>query len=388
MTGEDVEPAAMRQARELLDRFLENRGERTLQAYGADLDEFARFLDAELPAAVAQLLAAGPGAGHRLAVEYMIELRRRNRASSTIDRRVTTLRALVRTARDLGMVEWQLAVPGEAEIAAAVERQPVKESAHYLFPRHPGEMDRLDIQHYALRDVLRANYLAPVEDPARVLDVGCGTGQWGYEISAEFPSALVVGLDLVPGKPGQPERYRFVRGNVLHGLPFAAGGFDLVHQRLLVSGIPLAAWPGAVADLVSVTRPGGWVELIEAPFGVERPGPATERLQVLTRGLVGSLGLDVAGEVHRSLDGYLREAGMADVRRQEVSLPIGSWGGQVGSLMVTDFRSVATRLCEVLQARGRLTDHEARALIHESQLEWEHGRMSWTVAIAYGRKPA
>ena len=32
----------------------------------------------------------------------------------------------------------------------------------YLFPRHPSEVDRLDVQHYALREALGANYLAPV----------------------------------------------------------------------------------------------------------------------------------------------------------------------------------------------------------------------------------
>jgi SAM-dependent methyltransferase len=382
-----ADSTGLRQARELLDRFLENRGDRTQQAYTADLEEFARFLDAAMPAAVAQLLAAGPAAGHRLALDYTIDLRRRNRAASTIDRRLTTLRALVRTALDAGIVDWQLDVPGEEEIAAAVERQPVRDSEHYLFPRHPGEMDRLDIQHYALREMLQANHLAPVVGPARILDVGCGTGQWGYEMSRAHPSALVVGFDLVSSKPGQPPRYRYVRGNVLDGLPFAVDRFDFVHQRLLVSGVPAAVWPGLVADLVRVTRPGGWVELIEVPFEIERAGPAAQRLVVLTRELTDSLGLDTSGVVYRSLDGYLRTAGLVNVGRREVSLPVGEWGGQIGSLMVTDFRAGATRVCEVLQARGRLTEQEVRSLIQEAQQEWEHGRMAYPFGIAFGQKP-
>jgi threonine dehydrogenase-like Zn-dependent dehydrogenase len=31
-----------------------------------------------------------------------------------------------------------------------------------------------------------------------VLDVGCGTGQWGFEMCYEFPGARVVGVDLFP----------------------------------------------------------------------------------------------------------------------------------------------------------------------------------------------
>src|SRR5262249_36118029 len=144
-------------------------------------------------------------------------------------------------------------------------------------------------------EMLRANHVAPVGDPARVLDVGCGTGQWGYEMCAEHPSALVVGLDLVSGKPGQPARYRFVRGNGLDGLPFADGEFDFVHQRLLASGVPVVAWPALVAEVDRVTRPGGWVELVEGPFEIEGAGPAAQRLVVLARKLIESLGLDTTG---------------------------------------------------------------------------------------------
>jgi SAM-dependent methyltransferase len=384
---EGAEPAGLRSARELLERFLENRGDRTQLAYSADLDEFARFLGADAPAAIAQLLAAGPNAGHRLVLDYSIDMRRRGRAASTIERRLATLRALVRTARDRGDVDWLLAVPGEEEVDAAVERQPSSDSAHYLFPRHPGEMDRLDIQHYALREMLRGNHLAPVRDPARILDVGCGTGQWGYEICAEHPSALVVGFDLVSGKPGQPERYHYVRGNVLPGLPFGDDQFDFVHQRLLVTGVPLVVWPGLVAELVRVTRPGGWVELVEVPIEIERAGPAAQRLVVLTRELTDALGLDTTGVVYGALDEYLRTAGLVNVERREVSLPVGRWGGQIGSLMVTDFRAGATRVCEVLEARGRLTEEETRTLIQDAQHEWEDGRLAYPFAIAFGQKP-
>jgi SAM-dependent methyltransferase len=383
-----AESDELRRAGELLDTFLGHRGERTLQAYTADVEEFARFVDASLPGAVALLLAAGPAAGRRRVLDYTIDLRRRGRAQSTIDRRLTTLRALVRIAAEAGLVDWRLDVPGEAEVAAAVERQPVRDSDHYLFPRHPGEIDRLDVQHYALRETLLANHLSPVADSALILDVGCGTGQWGYDMCGEFPAARVVGLDLVPGKQGQPARYHAVRGNVLHGLPFADGQFDLVHQRLLVTGIPFSAWPALVRELVRVARPGGWVELIEIPFEGGQAGPAAARLVGLTCELLGSLGLDTSDEVYRSLDRYLLDAGLVDVRRHEVRVPIGSWGGRAGSLMATDFRSGATRVCEVLQARGRLSEREARDLIRDAQQEWEQGHYAYPFGIAYGRKPA
>ena len=98
-------------------------------------------------------------------------------------------------------------------------------------------------------------------------------------------------------------------------------------------------------------------------------------------------GRAAGGVVFESLDGYLHQAGLASVVRRQVSVPIGHWGGQVGSLMVTDLRAGFTRVCEVLRARSSLTAEEGRDLVRLGQEEWEHGRMSWTFAIAFGRKP-
>jgi ubiquinone/menaquinone biosynthesis C-methylase UbiE len=372
----------------VLERFLANRNDQTMRAYASDLDAFARFVDRALPVAVAQLLIAGPVRARRMALDYAIDLRRRKRAYATIARHMSTLRALVRTAQHLGVVEWQLEAPREDEISMALSEPRPSESEHYLFPRHPGEVDRLDIQHYALRETLLANHLAPMEEPSRVLDVGCGTGQWGFEICQRFPAALVVGLDLMASKSEQPPRYRYVKGNVLQGLPFLDDQFDFVHQRLLVSGVPLLSWPELVAQLVRVTRPGGWVELVEVPWEIERAGPAAQRLVVLTRELTASLGLDTSGTVYQSLDEYLRSNGLVNVVRREVSVPVGEWGGQVGSLMVTDFRAGATRVCEVLQARGQLSAAEARHLIQDAQEEWEHGQLAYPFVVAFGQKPA
>ncbi|MBO0685225.1 MAG: methyltransferase domain-containing protein [Candidatus Dormibacteraeota bacterium] len=263
---------------------------------------------------------------------------------------------------------------------------PSRDSQHYLFPRHASEVDRLDIQHYALRDVLQANHLAPVSAPERILDVGSGSGRWGWELAREFPGALVVGLDLVPGKPNLANRYNAVRGDLLQGLPFADGQFDLVHQRFLLSGIPVARWPDVVQDLVRIAKPGGWVELVELPNMVNGAGPATIRLHQMTGQLARTMGLDEEDLVFRGLDRYLREAGLSEVFRKEVALPIGSASGRVGELMLTDFRTTFTRISEVCVARGITSDQEAHDTITDALRECEERRQSLPVAIAYGRK--
>jgi SAM-dependent methyltransferase len=371
--------------RALLVRFLSNRSERTLNAYRIDIEDFARFLGQSAEDAVARLLRSGPSAGGYLTLEYAIDLRQRDRAPATVGRRLATLRALVTAAGDVGLTDWALATPGEDEITAAIQERAGQ--ASYVLPRHPSEVDRLDLQHYALRAAMRATHLAPLDGADRILDVGCGTGQWGFELCRQFPEALVVGLDLVPGKSGGPARHHGVRANLLQGLPFRDEQFDFVHQRLLVTGIPIASWPAAVADLVRVTRPGGWVELVEPNVRVQGGGPATDRLLDLAMGMAAVLALDTTGVVFEALDGYARDAGLERVTRRQLDVPIGHWGGDVGALMATDIRAASTRVCEVLQARSRLTAEEGRELIERAQLEWEQRRTSWTFAVVFGRKP-
>lgn len=260
--------------------------------------------------------------------------------------------------------------------------------ASYLFPRHPSEIDRLDIQHYALREALAANYLASIGRPTHVLDVGCGTGQWAYELSEQFPKALVVGLDLQPSKPIRPANYRFVRANLLHGLPFLPDRFDFVHQRLLAtSGVPLRSWSAVVDELVRVTRPGGWVELVEARLGVESPGPATSRLVDLSRHLGRSLGLDTTGLIVGSLDDHLRRAGLDEVRKRDLHLPVGEWGGRVGSLLCSDVRSALTRLCEASGGRFGVSADECASLLRAMQRECHKYRSKLNFAVAFGQKP-
>jgi SAM-dependent methyltransferase len=378
-----VGKAANEGTEELVERFLAGYAERTRHAYATDLEDFARLRGRARAEAIAELLAS-PQQGRRLAVDFAVDLRRRGLAPATVRRRLNTLSSLVRLAGELGVVEWSLEVANEEEAAAAA-RRPSGDA--YVLPRHPSEIDRLDIQHYAVRAALEGNYLAPIEEPAAVLDVGCGTGQWAFEICTEFPPAMVVGFDLALGKPEPPTNYRFVRGNVLQGLPFADDSFDFVHQRFLISGVPVKSWAPVAQDLVRVARTGGWVEQVEFPPWFESAGPATARLCELLQRVLRILGLDSTGVVLGALDDHLRRAGLVDVGKREFDLPVGEWGGQVGSLLGTDMRAAFTRMGDVFEARLAFPARECMELVKAMQLELEQHHTRLRVVLAFGRKP-
>jgi SAM-dependent methyltransferase len=258
----------------------------------------------------------------------------------------------------------------------------------YVFPRHPSEIDRLDVQHYSVREMMQANYLAPLHQPAAILDVGCGTGQWPIELSVEFPRALVVGFDSEKPKPKArtPVNYRFVHGNALQGLPFGDDSFDFVHQRFLIAGIPVKSWAPAMLELVRVTRPDGWVELAESPSWVTRMGKSTGQLLEMLQALLRARGLDTAGVVYGALDAHLRRAGLIDVHVQTLELPVGDWGGQVGSLMASDARAALVRLVDVFEARLGVPAQQCTEMVATMLEECEQRHSALELKVAYGRK--
>lgn len=137
--------------------------------------------------------------------------------------------------------------------------------APYLLPKDAPEQHRLNFQHRCLYSAMGNHYLAPLRpDVATMLDVGTGTGIWPVEMARLFPQAHIIGVDISAAslEYTSSPAYTFCLADVLKGLPFPDQQFEYVHQRLLVAAIPAAHWPGVIQELIRVTCPGGWVELV------------------------------------------------------------------------------------------------------------------------------
>lgn len=216
----------------------------------------------------------------------------------------------------------------------------------YVLPKDLLESNRLDFQHYMLRYALQGHdFLAPIEQPRRILDVGCGTGRWAREMARQFPSASVTGVDLVlptenpsvTSTDGHAENCVFAEGNVLKGLSFPDQSFDFVHMRLLYSAIPAASWPAVVQELVRLTRPGGWIELVEAA-SLENRGPAVDQMNTWVVEACRRRGLDMT--LGRHIGEMLEAAGISHVTFRELSLPVGEFGGRLGKMLETDIIAI------------------------------------------------
>lgn len=268
--------------------------------------------------------------------------------------------------------------------------------APYVLPRDDQEINRLDFQHYMLRYALRGNFAAPVGTPASILDVGSGTGRWAMEMAAYFPDTNVVATDIVTppeeasAAPGfglekRPENYTFVPGNVLNGLSFADGSFDFVHMRLLIFAIPQEAWPKVVAELVRVTRPGGWIELVETG-PQQNGGPAMDLLvQWITE---ASQRRGVNPLIGPRVSEFLSGAGAANVNKRDIGLPVGEAGGRIGKMAETDIFSVMGSVKALVTAQGIASEEAYTDAYNQARADITRYQCTLPFYLTFGQRPS
>ena len=111
------------------------------------------------------------------------------------------------------------------------------------------------------RVVKRVQSLMPPN--ARVLDVGCGTGDLSIELF-DKTAADVVGIDfcnpmLQLARQKAPQ-LTFIEGDALQ-LPFPDASFDMMTVGFVLRN--LSSVTGGLAEFKRVLRPGGWLAILE-----------------------------------------------------------------------------------------------------------------------------
>ncbi|CAG8604128.1 548_t:CDS:2 [Dentiscutata erythropus] len=183
------------------------------------------------------------------------------------------------------------------------------ENAVYPLPNDYDELDRLHLQHFMMKFIWQNNFSAPINHTlsnpgTKVLDVG-------------YPLVEFVGLDISPLQPTQikPKNFKFVKANVLEGLPFEDNTFDFVFQRYMFTGCTKEKWPYLINEIVRVLKPGGFLELSE-PSKMFDLGPATQRLFNGLIELMEKRGLD--SNIYQKLEDYLQNQGQLENIKKEV----------------------------------------------------------------------
>jgi ubiquinone/menaquinone biosynthesis C-methylase UbiE len=118
---------------------------------------------------------------------------------------------------------------------------------------------------------LLRRYALPVA--ANILDAGCGTGEGGSRLAGLFPSARVLGVDIIDQHldlarlryAGLAPRLVFEHQSV-YELNAPDCSFDLTVCRHVLHSIPHAA--RVIVELARVTRRGGYLHLIPEDYGM------------------------------------------------------------------------------------------------------------------------
>jgi len=128
----------------------------------------------------------------------------------------------------------------------------------------------------------------------RVLDLGCGPGQWTNDVAFEYPEWSVVGVDINATMIGYAHAFARSQGrpnlsfelmDITQPLTFAVASFELINVRFIVGFQDRASWPVLLAECRRVLAPGGILLLSEGERGISN-SPALQRLEGwLTRAL-------------------------------------------------------------------------------------------------------
>ena len=228
---------------------------------------------------------------------------------------------------------------------------------------------------------------------ARILDLGCGSGEITRRLAEAYPRARLLGIDILEGNLAHAraanahlgDRVRFAQGDAF-ALALPDAGFDLVVCRHLSQAVP--DFPRVLAEIDRVLRPGGWLHLLSEDYGMLHLPDATGAVdafwQQTVLAFIAGVGCD--GRIGRHTPPLVRALGYADLRMDYVVVDtervpratfagiLRAWGdGFAGALA-----GASGRATEAVHAQ-----FEAMA----AAVEAEGSYAAWHVPIVSARKP-
>ncbi|KAI1424187.1 S-adenosyl-L-methionine-dependent methyltransferase [Xylaria sp. FL1777] len=197
----------------------------------------------------------------------------------------------------------------------------------YWMPNDERERERLDLQHMICVKVFNDRLaLAPVQDPAKVLDFGTGTGSWAIDFAVQHPASDVLGTDLSPIQPEYvPPNCRFEIDDIEDEWLFSTK-FDYIHGRHMVGSI--MDFPKLFKTIYENLNPGGWVELQDYYVKLQSIDGTLDGtvLQRWNNMLNHALSFTGRSGLHAvKYKRWMREVGFEQIREEVFAVPGNPW---------------------------------------------------------------
>lgn len=275
------------------------------------------------------------------------------------------------------------------------------ENRVYFEPIDDAEAERLELQHRVLSRVFEDRLIfPPIRRPRRVLDCGYGAGAWALDVADQYPNCEVIGVDISPHmRPDdEPDNLILQVDNLNRRFTFPSNYFDLVHSRLLATGIDRNRWRSYIRDIKRVLKPGGWVQMVEIYFNVQSDsGLMTEQnaLRIWSTQYMGALGDVKDLRVGTRLRNLLTEAGLVEVDATMIPLPLSAWSNdprmrEIGAMNRENIRKLLKTLpLYPLTQRQRMPREQFDALVAQARREADSRSLKayFPLYVCIGRKP-
>lgn len=221
----------------------------------------------------------------------------------------------------------------------------------YFSPVDERETARLEQMHRIFNQVFDNRLIfPPVASPRRVLDLGCGGGDWASAVAEELPRASVLGIDasphMLPEDP--PDNLELQVDDLNARFTFQSDRYDIAHSQMVAGGIHATRWESYIRDIFRVLKPDGWCQMVEIYFNAQSDNGRLTRDHALSKWSSNYLqGVQPYKNPRAPLQiaNWMRNAGFTEVESKLLVLPMCGWSSSprdraIGQAMAGTIRNL------------------------------------------------
>ncbi|KAK6523654.1 hypothetical protein TWF281_001633 [Arthrobotrys megalospora] len=269
----------------------------------------------------------------------------------------------------------------------------------YFIPNDDVQQEQLDLFHHVFLLRLQGKlFLAPIENPQKIMDVGTGTGIWAIQVAEDFPEAAVMGNDVSPIQPNWvPPNVSFEVDDFNEPWLQTPESYDFIHSRDCHAAV--SNWPEFVKNAFHILKPGGWYESQEHTVEITADDgsvPEDNILKDWVRDLSDAFErIGKTCHAHPYIDKWMEETGFINIKKQYFKLPIGTWpkdpiDKEIGAFNLVNMLDATEGFTNAVYTRvlGRGNEEVAQTIKDiRKNLKNKSFHMYFRFCVTYGQKP-
>jgi hypothetical protein len=135
-----------------------------------------------------------------------------------------------------------------------------------------------------------------------------------------------------------------------------------------------------------VTKPGGWIELVEFTSSIENPGPNTKKISDWMNDAMMPRGINVDIAISPGLKFLLGEANVINVQEEHLRIPLHKEGGKISELLGETMKMSHTFIGPMVTRALGLSVEEYTRVSVATESEMEEYKSYFNCYMAWGQK--